>query len=64
MPQLYQVLSPQPVTLINPLSGDKTIAARADAEKLEKAFSPAYKVMNQTRAWSKKRTLRKVKEQN
>jgi dienelactone hydrolase len=52
MPQVYQALCPRPVTLLNPLLGDKSIAGKSDTEKLNEPLSATYRRMKNQKAWS------------
>lgn len=42
MPQVYQALSPRPVTLLNPRLGDKSPAPASAIAAVDQAVSPAY----------------------
>ncbi len=55
MPQVYQVLSPRPVSIINPRLGDKTSAGNSDMNKMDASVLPAYRVTENEDAWSIKR---------
>ncbi|MBS3772232.1 MAG: acetylxylan esterase [Bacteroidales bacterium] len=59
MPQVYQVLSPRPVSIINPRLGDKTSAGNSDINKMDDLILPAYKVTESEDAWSIKRVNEK-----
>lgn len=52
MPQIYQSLSPKPVVVINPLSGDKTLSLKPDIDELNKSVLTAYRAMNKPKSWS------------
>jgi dienelactone hydrolase len=52
MAQVYQALCPRPVSIINPLSGDKSTAGRIEMENTEKPVSTAYRVLKRQKAWS------------
>ncbi|MEF8811792.1 MAG: hypothetical protein V5A47_12770, partial [Bacteroidales bacterium] len=58
-PQVYQVLSPRPVSIINPRLGDKTSAGNSDINKMDDLILPAYKVTESEDAWSIKRVNEK-----
>ena len=51
MPQVYQALSPRPLTLINPKSGDKTTSDKSNIEIMEKSVLPAYKATGKQQGW-------------
>jgi dienelactone hydrolase len=52
MPQLYQALSPRPVTLINPCLGDKSSAGKSDIELIDKLVSATYRGTGRRKDWS------------
>lgn len=54
MPQVYQVLSPRPVSIINPYLGDKTSAEPSDIHKIDQSVSPAYKIKRKQNLWNVK----------
>lgn len=51
MPQVYQALSPRPLTLLNPYLGDKTSSEKSDIEKIDKSVSATYKGIKKQKAW-------------
>ena len=55
MPQVYQVLSPRPVSIINSKLGDKTNAGNSDINKMDHLVLPAYRVTDSDDVWSIKR---------
>jgi len=59
MPQVYQALSPRPVTILNPHLGDKTFADKSDIEKTEKLVSATYNGIKKLKNWH----IAKVNEQ-
>jgi cephalosporin-C deacetylase-like acetyl esterase len=52
MPQVYQCISPRPVTLLNPLSGDKSNAGKDEIDRLGKPVSATYRALGQRGDWS------------
>jgi dienelactone hydrolase len=52
MPQVYQSLCPRPVTLLNPLSGDKTPAGKTDIDTIDKPVAATYRALGKKKAWS------------
>jgi len=52
MPQVYQAICPRPVTLLNPLSGDKSNAGKSDIEQLNNPVSATYKGIKRQKSWS------------
>lgn len=52
MPQVYQAICPRPVTLLNPLSGDKSNAGKSDIEQLNNSVSATYKGVKRQKSWS------------
>lgn len=51
MTQIYQAISPRPVTVINPYLGDKTYAAPTDIEKINQPVSATYRSVKKQEAW-------------
>jgi hypothetical protein len=51
MPQVYQAICPRPVTLLNPLSGDKSSAERSDIKEINDPVSATYKGVKKQKAW-------------
>jgi len=51
MPQVYQALSPRPITLLNPHLGDSTFAGKSDLEKTDKIVSKTYKGIKKSKEW-------------
>jgi hypothetical protein len=51
MTQVYLALSPRPVTLLNPLLGDKTSAGKSDIEIIDKSVSTTYRGLKKQKAW-------------
>lgn len=43
LPQVYQALSPRPLLILNPYTGDKTPARQSDIDEISRSVSPAYK---------------------
>jgi dienelactone hydrolase len=54
MTQIYQALSPRPVTLLNPMLGDKTSAGNSDIEIIGKSVAITYKAIKNEKSWSMK----------
>jgi hypothetical protein len=52
LPQVYQALCPSPVTVINPLWGDKTKATEYNIELACKPVQTTYKEMKKQDCWS------------
>jgi len=52
MPQVYQALCPRPVTVINPLRGDKERAGKAEMEVVDRPVSATYRGTGSRRAWN------------
>jgi len=52
MPQVYQALCPNPVTVLNPYSGDKTPAGESDISQLDKLVSVTYRSTGKNGDWS------------
>ncbi len=55
MPQVYQVLSPRPVSIINSKLGDKTSAGYSHINKMDQLILPAFRVTDSEDDWSIKR---------
>jgi len=51
MPQVYQALCPRSTTIINPYSGDKTLAGKSDIEKLDKQVATTYRGIKKQKNW-------------
>lgn len=51
MPQIYQALSPRPVSVINPLLGDKTPASEKDYKVIDQPVANTYAVLSNKDAW-------------
>ncbi len=51
MPQVYQALSSRPVAILNPLLGDKTLAAKSDIDIMDKIVSRTYKGLKRSKKW-------------
>lgn len=51
MPQIYQALSPRPVSVINPLLGDKTPASEKDYKVIDQPVANTYVVLSNKDAW-------------
>ncbi len=47
MSQVYQALSPRPLSIINPRSGNKSFAIQTETEILYKSVLPAYKIFRE-----------------
>ncbi len=52
MTQVYQALCPRPVTVLNPLSGDKEPAGNDEFKRIEKEVLRTYQSMNSPGSWS------------
>lgn len=52
MPQVYQALSPRPVTVLNPWSAEKTSAEKPDIDKINQTVSATYKALKMRNAWN------------
>jgi len=52
LPDIYQALAPRRVSLINPLLGDKSPAAKAAAEKVFTRAAETYRALQATESWS------------
>lgn len=52
MPEVFQSLAPMEVTLINPLSGDKTPAADTDIRSTYRDVSESYRAVGKSGRWS------------
>lgn len=52
MAQVYQSLCPNPVLIMNPLSGDKTAAGKNEIENLEKQVSITYRGLKSSKNWN------------
>lgn len=51
MPQVYQALSPRPLTVINPFLGNKNSVEKSDIERINKSVLAAYKGIKRQKAW-------------
>jgi dienelactone hydrolase len=63
MPQVYQSLCPEKVTVLNPLSGDKQVANDYDIDELQKSVINTYRFMRNTDKWSVRRADKVNREQ-
>ncbi len=55
MAQVYQAICPRSVSIINPLSGDKSSAGKAEMENTEKQVLITYRGLKRHSAWSMSR---------
>src|SRR5690606_34059400 len=52
MPQVYQALAPRPVTILNPVLGDKSPARDPDINLMDQLVSQTYLGLKNQRVWN------------